>query len=268
MIKNKDDISKPPKIGRVNDARLISRLGTQMSPELRITEIAKNGNDEYEKIDTEEGIATDSRFIIIYVNEEDIFVLDLGGMDADTINHWSEFGVATKDRVGEGEQGFGAKAGMRQACDEGAYLTSFKDGLLNKVGFTKDENGELAVKPQWIDRGNELKACELDDDGIAINAIFNIEKEDSYQTLKDELKKYGINLDARWISGNFNQMPAGNMSWAYDDFIQTIVDRDGWTLVHIKGTQKNMSIIHDNSTRIYMCMYVGCIMASTQVIMR
>lgn len=238
----------PPKIGRVNDARLISRLGNQMSPALRIVEIGKNGNDEYEKIDAEIGIDPESRFIIYFISEEDIFILDLGGMDAETINHWSEFGVESKDGAGEKEQGFGAKAGMRQACDEAAYLTSFKNGLLNKVGFVKESNGELSVKPKWIDRDNQLKSCQLDENGDSINAMYDIEKEDCYQTLADELKKYGIDLNQRWISGNINQMPHGNISWAYDDFIQTIVDRDGWTLIHIKGTQKNMSLLHDDGS--------------------
>jgi len=246
---NNGHLDYPPEIGWVNTPRLVKKLGVSMSSVKMWAEVAKNGNDEYEKLSRLINLEKRHRWILILSTEEDILFIDLGGMSSDDIKEWSGWGKASDDDSGEREQGIGAKAAMRHGSDSGAYLTSYHQGKLCKVGFTKGEDGNLGYMPDWIDINNQLEKCEKNEEGKSINAMFNLPQEDNaYQLLTQELEKYGFDMNEIWRRGDSN-LTNNEVYQAQNDFIEAIQHREGWTMVHFKGTQRSMGIPHDTGSQ-------------------
>ncbi len=242
-------LNYPPEIGWFEESRIIRKLGVSMSAVKMWAEVAKNGNDEYEKLSRLFDLEKMHRWIVIFSTEEDLLFIDLGGMSSNDIVEWSGWGKISEDDSGEREQGIGAKAAMRHGADSGAYLTSYHKSKLCKVGFTKGKDGTLEHMPAWIDINNQLEKCQKDEKGRSINAICDIpQEEDAYYTLKQELDKYSFDLDEYWKSSG-SGLTDQQLFHAQNDFIEAIQARQGWTMVHFKGTQRSMGIPHDTGTQ-------------------
>ena len=126
-------------IGGIRGDRIIRMLGRSFPHSQCIAEIIKNSNDDYATNELE----PDSRIILIMVVSGEVhdrmLILDVGNsMTPSELDRWATWGEESTHRAGEGEQGIGGKASMRQLADENATMTTFKQGLMTKAGFYKD----------------------------------------------------------------------------------------------------------------------------------
>lgn len=259
----------PPQIGRIHSDRVIPLLGRGFPTKRRIAEIAKNCNDEYFRLDSENTwkdidgntMIQDERMILIMFEGNNLVIIDSGGMSESDIDHWSGFGVPSEELTGEREQGIGAKASMRTLADNAAYLISSKNGVVNKVGFLKDEDTQnILTYPNWIHSSScncEGKAYMPDaakDDPTWTGSNefgskleggewewfcegdfrWNEEIDDVLLALKREAKECGIDLEVPW-HGELDNGISNDV--ARKGFLEIIEKRGGWTMIHIDGVE-------------------------------
>ena len=140
-------------IGGIRGDRIIRRLGNSFTHSQCIAEIIKNSNDDYATND----LPPNARMILIMVvcgeTHDRLLMLDVGNsMTPLELDRWATWGEESYHRAGEGEQGIGGKASMRQLADESSSLTAFKNNFMTTAGFYKDpETGELGemVEVEW-----------------------------------------------------------------------------------------------------------------------
>ena len=208
-------------IGGIRGDRIIRRLGNSFTHSQCIAEIIKNSNDDYA---TNE-LAPGARMILIMVvcgeAHDRLLILDVGNsMTPLELDRWATWGEESYHRAGEGEQGIGGKASMRQLADENASLTAFKDNLMTTAGFYKDpETGELG----------EMVEVEWDYDQ---EQVVSIAHANAIAALNDRLHSSGASLDSIW-SGNDPDIEDSDEPRQY--LLELIGTRQSWTLIEIVG---------------------------------
>ena len=211
-------------IGGIRGDRIIRRLGNSFTHSQCIAEIIKNSNDDYATNELE----PDSRMILIMVvsgKEHDrMLILDVGNsMTPRELDRWATWGEESTHRAGEGEQGIGGKASMRQLADENATMTTFKQGLMTKAGFYKDtESGEIG------------EMVEVDWDPTQ-EKIVSQSYEDAITALSERLQSSGATLESTW-SGNDPEIEHSDEPRQI--LLNLIATHQSWTLVEIVGLQK------------------------------
>jgi len=248
----------PPEIGRIHSERVIPLLGRSFPTKRKIAEILKNSNDEYHRLENEgEWNQDDERFILAMLDGDNLVIIDAGGMTAKAIDNWSGFGVESDESTGEGEQGIGAKASMRQLCDNGAFLFSSSAGRLNVAAFHQNEtNDQILTLPQWVhskscgcngrafkpeDGSNSNQYGQLESGQWAWNceALYRYEEEDidPVASLLRESAACGINLEREWEDTFVKKADLARQT-----FLDIVRNRGGWTLIHINGIQGRAQI--------------------------
>lgn len=211
-------------IGIVRTDRLIQRLGNSFTHAQCIAEIMKNSNDEYATIISE--LDPDQRMILIMIvsgqEHDHMIILDIGNsMTPIELERWASWGEESQDRAGEGDQGVGGKASMRQLASEQATMTTFKNNLMTTAGFYKDPESNLL---------GEMVEIDLNED----DAVLSISYDDAVSALNARLQLSGASLDSIW-SGNDPAILESDEPRQY--LLDIINERQSWTIVDIVGLE-------------------------------
>lgn len=208
-----------PPLGEIISERIIPLIGKSMTLAKSVSEIAKNSNDEYERLSVGDAIGPNERLILIVAIGDNLFVLDCGGMTSQDISNWSTWGYEHEVlSAGETDQGVGAKCGMRNIAGKRAYLVSVKNGMISKAGFTGNEEGVLKECADWFE----------DDAGLIANRPIH----DAMENLAAELYEIGFDVEEEWRMGT---MDDEGIDDARDYLWEVIAKRQGWTLAVMEG---------------------------------
>ena len=99
--------NKRRRIGDIRTHRILRRIENNIDAPLAITEIVKNGNDEYTVMAQSEKISDESRILlVIFANGSDhdrLLILDAGkSMDVEEIQNWAVWGLSLRIGVMRG----------------------------------------------------------------------------------------------------------------------------------------------------------------------
>lgn len=189
-------------VGNVRTDRVLRRVVSNFTVAEGLSEIVKNGNDQYEIMHLER--QDSGRIIVVLLVQgakyDSLLVLDLGGgmTPNELAEKWAEWGGDHQGEEGEGEQGIGGKAGMQRWADKLAEFTTFKNGRMAKAVFEK-ENGEWPELPSM--------GGYINDEGVP---VFDYQTYDSpKEALTEALANYGFDLDSKWthysLDENFDE---------------------------------------------------------------
>ena len=153
------------------------------------------------------------------------------------------------------------------ASDE--YLLSVKDGRFNKAGFLFDsESEDLQVLPDWVHApscscgGSAYRPLGADDASYRgsnqhgfVNSsgewewncdgelLFDQPIDDPVGKLIEQLRVCGIDLESEWVGQD------DYLDEIRKAFLHAVQQREGWTIVHIKGLEQKMGISSHRRTR-------------------